>query len=137
MTKTPVPRPRASRSDGEATRARILAVAGERFAASGFADTTNKDIAADAEVDGVLELLDFKTCKALYDEHWFQVLGGYSILLQENGYPFERVRIVRVGRDESEGFEEAVRARSSLAEEVFIYARGLYSRVNQFRKEGK
>ena len=27
MTKTPVPRPRASRSDGEATRARILAVA--------------------------------------------------------------------------------------------------------------
>ena len=51
MTKTPVPEPRASRSDGEATRARILAVAGERFAASGFADTTNKDIAADAEVD--------------------------------------------------------------------------------------
>jgi len=51
MTKTQTTRRRAGRSDGEATRARILAVAGERFAASGFADTTNKDIAAEAEVD--------------------------------------------------------------------------------------
>ncbi len=51
MTTTQTLKRRTSRSDGEATRARILAVAGERFAASGFADTTNKDIAAEAAVD--------------------------------------------------------------------------------------
>lgn len=51
MTKTQTTRRRASRSDGEATRTRILTVAGQRFAASGFADTTNKEIAAEAEVD--------------------------------------------------------------------------------------
>lgn len=42
---------RAVRTDGEATRARILEAAGELFAASGFAETTNKAVAAKAGVD--------------------------------------------------------------------------------------
>lgn len=42
---------RAQRSDGGATRGRILEVAGELFASTGFAETTNKMIAAQAEVD--------------------------------------------------------------------------------------
>lgn len=42
---------RAPRTDGEATSRRILEAAGELFAASGFADTQNKAIAARARVD--------------------------------------------------------------------------------------
>jgi AcrR family transcriptional regulator len=42
---------RTLRTDGEATRARILEAAGELFAGKGYADTTSKAIAAQAEVD--------------------------------------------------------------------------------------
>jgi AcrR family transcriptional regulator len=42
---------RGVRADGEATRVRILDAAGELFAARGFAETTNKAIAAQAGVD--------------------------------------------------------------------------------------
>ena len=42
---------RGPRADGAATRKRILEIAGERFAAAGFAETTGKEIAARAEVD--------------------------------------------------------------------------------------
>ena len=42
---------RSSRIDGEATRARILETAGRLFAQTGFAETTSKAIAAEAEVD--------------------------------------------------------------------------------------
>ncbi|MDO5651619.1 MAG: TetR/AcrR family transcriptional regulator [Moraxella sp.] len=59
MTATDVPAkaektdtaPRNSRSDGNATYARILETAGELFAAQGFAQTPNKAIAAAAQVD--------------------------------------------------------------------------------------
>ncbi|MFT3756768.1 MAG: TetR/AcrR family transcriptional regulator [Pseudoxanthomonas sp.] len=42
---------RGPRADGEATRARILHAAGELFAASGYAETTSKAVAARAGVD--------------------------------------------------------------------------------------
>jgi AcrR family transcriptional regulator len=42
---------RAARTDGEATRSRLLEAAGELFAASGFAETTSKAIAAQAGTD--------------------------------------------------------------------------------------
>lgn len=43
--------PRGPRTDGEATRARILEAAGETFAATGYAETTSKEIALLAGVD--------------------------------------------------------------------------------------
>lgn len=43
--------PRSARTDGEATRARILEAAGTLFAATGYAETTSKAVAARAEVD--------------------------------------------------------------------------------------
>ena len=42
---------RVLRTDGEVTRTRILQAAGELFAATGFAETTSKQIAATAVVD--------------------------------------------------------------------------------------
>lgn len=60
-----------------------------------------------AEIDGQYWLVDFKTGKALYPEMWYQV-AAYEQLLLENDYPVDGVRILRIGRDENEGFEDQV-----------------------------
>lgn len=56
-------------------------------------------------VDGVPTLIDFKTSKALYLEHYVQTCA-YRALLLEHGHPVAQVRVLRVGRTEDEGFEE-------------------------------
>ncbi|MBR5094117.1 MAG: hypothetical protein IK095_03395 [Oscillospiraceae bacterium] len=56
-------------------------------------------------LDGKRVLLDFKTGKAIYEEYFVQ-LAAYADLLREAGYPVEECRILRVGRDATEGFEE-------------------------------
>ena len=56
-------------------------------------------------LDGVPTLLDFKTGKAVYEEYFVQT-AAYKELLIENGFKVERVQILRIGRDETEGFEE-------------------------------
>lgn len=56
-------------------------------------------------LDGVPTLLDFKTGKAIYDEYFVQ-LAAYKNLLEELDLPVEQCRILRIGRDETEGFEE-------------------------------
>lgn len=56
-------------------------------------------------LDGVPTLLDFKTGKAIYEEYFVQV-SAYKALLEEAGHPVKRVQILRIGRDETEGFEE-------------------------------
>ena len=60
-----------------------------------------------AYVDGELELIDFKTGKAVYEEYFVQT-AAYRKLLEENGFDVRRIRILRIGRDETEGFEERV-----------------------------
>lgn len=57
------------------------------------------------KLDGKPVLLDFKTGKAIYDEYFVQT-AAYANLLSENGYKVDEIRILRVGRDETEGFEE-------------------------------
>lgn len=57
------------------------------------------------KLDGVPTIVDFKTGKAIYDEYFVQV-SAYRNLLVEHGYPVEQIKILRIGRDETEGFEE-------------------------------
>lgn len=56
-------------------------------------------------LDGVPTIVDFKTGKAVYDEYFVQV-AAYKELLIEHGHPVEQIKILRIGRDETEGFEE-------------------------------
>ncbi len=56
-------------------------------------------------VNGELELLDFKTGNALYNDYHYQV-AAYRQLLHENGHDIKRARLLRVGRNPNEGFEE-------------------------------
>ncbi len=56
-------------------------------------------------LDGVPTLIDFKTSKALYDEMFYQV-AAYKQLLNEHKKEVSNVMILRIGRDETEGFED-------------------------------
>ena len=58
-----------------------------------------------ANVDGLPTLVDFKTGKAIYPEFFYQ-LAAYERLLDEAGHKLKATKILRIGRDESEGFEE-------------------------------
>jgi hypothetical protein len=58
-----------------------------------------------AKVNGVDTIVDYKTGKAIYPEHLYQV-AAYRTLLEENGHFVANVRILQIGRDETEGFSE-------------------------------
>jgi len=57
-----------------------------------------------ARVDGQLGIIDFKTGKSVYDDHAYQA-AGYDGLARENGLSTECAWIVRIGRDDDEGFD--------------------------------
>jgi len=81
-----------------------------------------------------LYLMDFKTSGAIYPEMQYQV-AAYWWLLEETGHPVDEVSILRIGRDETEGFEER---RISMGEierswEVFKHLRAIYELVKKRR----
>jgi hypothetical protein len=85
------------------------------------------DVIVRRRQDGVTAIWDFKTGRAVYDDHLFQV-SGYAHLARENGYDVTEAWIVRVGRSEDEGFE-AVRfgiEKLQLGWAVFKHARAIY-----------
>lgn len=57
-----------------------------------------------ANMDDVLTLIDVKTSKGIFPEHRYQI-AALKVLLEEHDYPVEAAGILRVGRDEDEGFE--------------------------------
>jgi hypothetical protein len=85
-----------------------------------------------AVIDGKATLIDIKTAKGIFGEHKTQVFGGYHILCEENRYGVEKVLILRIGRDDSEGFEEVWSSTEEieLHRERFLCCRNLY-RLNQ------
>jgi len=86
-------------------------------------------------LDGKWTLIDFKTCKAIWDEHLYQ-LAAYRNLLIENNYAVQETKILRIGRTEDEGFEE--RTQSNLANqwELFKHCLGIYQIQKMIKKEG-
>ena len=78
-----------------------------------------------ADVDGRLELIDFKTSKGIYPEMVYQ-LAAYSHLLFEHGYQVTHCRILRIGRDETEGFEEKQYFALNDQWKIFTYCMAIY-----------
>lgn len=87
-----------------------------------------------AVVDGVMTLIDLKTGKGIYPEHFHQ-LAAYAQLLAENDYAVENVRILRIGRTEDEGFEERVVSREQLKPhwEIFFKCLEIYQLQKQIK----
>ena len=83
-----------------------------------------------AKCNGDLMLLDFKTGKGIYPEMIYQ-LAGYKQLLEEHGYPITNARILRIGRDEDEGFEDRTMPNLDKQWQIFQHCLAIY----QLRKE--
>jgi len=78
-----------------------------------------------AKINGENYLIDLKTSNAIYDEHFIQ-LTAYKMLLEENGYPVDKAMIVRIGRDETEGFETRVITDFGKYESIFRHCLAIY-----------
>lgn len=79
-------------------------------------------------------LVDFKTGKAIYNEYFYQ-LAAYETLLAENGHSWDKTMVLRIGRDEAEGFE--VRDIGNLDKhfELFKHCLNIYRLQAELRKE--
>lgn len=87
------------------------------------------------EIDGNVNLVDFKTSKGIFNEHKIQ-LGAYRNLLEENGYTIEQYRVLRIGRDETEGFEEHVIPDLGLYWQMFLALLEVYNLQKLLNKKG-
>ncbi len=83
-----------------------------------------------AYVDEFSELIDLKTGSGIYQEHFIQV-AAYKALLEENGHPVDRVRILNIPRAETENFQECIVANLDKNFEIFKHCLAIY----KLRKE--
>jgi len=88
-------------------------------------------------IDAVPCLMDFKTSKGIYDEAIHQV-SAYHQLLQENGHIIEQARILRIGKNPEEGFEERgiEVSRLDLHFEMFLTCKKVYDLRKLLKKGG-
>lgn len=88
-----------------------------------------------ATVDGDATLVDFKTGKAIWPEHHIQV-AAYRMLLIEHGYEVAEVKILRIGRDEDEGFEVKPVKKLDINWKVFLHCQAIYELRKQLARKG-
>jgi len=79
-----------------------------------------------AEVGGEIWLVDYKTGKAIYIEMIYQ-LAAYRELIREAGWEVDQCRILRIGRDDTEGFEEKQFTNLDKAFELFLHCKEIYN----------
>jgi len=89
-----------------------------------------------AKVDGKVELVDFKTGKAIYDNYFVQ-LAGYEILLIEHGIKIKGRRILNIPRIEDEMFNERSESdkRIAIYSDIFFSLLDVYYSEKQLKKE--
>jgi hypothetical protein len=98
----------------------------ETYQYGGTPDNVIVPITSKKQSTNSYELLDYKSGKAIYDEYWMQ-LAAYGVALEENGFPIAQYRIIRLGKDEKEGFEEQVRTNLSREFEIFFHCLHIYN----------
>ena len=82
-----------------------------------------------ADISGVRTVLDIKTSKACYSEQRTQVVA-YKHLPNENGYEVKDCRIIRIGRDENEGFDDILIGGHDLHFKRFLACLELYRQIS-------
>ncbi|MGH8389975.1 MAG: TetR/AcrR family transcriptional regulator [Pseudomonas sp.] len=109
---------RSSRIDGEVTRTRILETAGRLFAQTGFAETTSKAIAAEAEVD-----------LASINYHFGSRIGLYQTVLAEAHRRIIHLDDLLQIAERNEGAEEKLRAFFTILVDAAQSGRGWHTGV--------
>jgi len=82
--------------------------------------------------DGLATVLDLKTGKAVYPEMLTQAVA-YRQLILEQGHPVERLRILRIGRSEEEGFEQVTIGHIEDRWELFRHCLAIYELKKKVR----
>ena len=88
-----------------------------------------------AKLNGELILIDHKTGKGIYPEMFYQ-LAAYRALLDEHGHHIASARILRIGRDKNEGFEERVMTDLSKQWQIFTHCLEIYRLQKETKKKG-
>lgn len=76
-------------------------------------------------INGEPTILDFKT-GGIYDDHYSQ-LAAYEQLVSENGTSTTTLRILSIGRDETESFEDKVIGNHDKYWQVFLHCLAIYN----------
>jgi hypothetical protein len=87
-------------------------------------------------LNGIPTLVDFKTGKAIYEEMFIQV-AAYRQLLEEASRPLKQARILRIGREENEGFEDHKISGLEDYWEIFYHTLRIYNLKNKLKKAGE
>lgn len=85
-------------------------------------------------IDGQLEIVDFKTGSGLYNDYLYQV-AAYRQLAIEKGYKVERARLLRIGRDDNEGFEERQILKFDHEFELFLHCLSIYNLLKVMKRK--
>jgi len=86
-------------------------------------------------LDGKLTLVDFKSGKAIYDEHLIQV-AVYRHLLDYHHFIIDDVRILRIGRGEDDKYDERILTpqEGRLCWDIFEAAHIIYETQKELKK---
>lgn len=77
-------------------------------------------------VNGIETLLDYKTGKGIYEEHYYQT-SSYVKLLEEHGYFPKQIIILNIPRDEDEEFAIKVYKNFNKGWEIFYHCLQIYN----------
>lgn len=102
----------------------------EKYQYAGCADFICK-------LNGKVTLIDFKTCNSIFSEAYMQTIA-YKELIEENKIvdKIEQIVILRIGRDESEGFEyiEVPEELYKTSFDIFLNCLKIYNAKKEFNK---
>ena len=84
--------------------------------------------------NGKFTLLDFKTSGGIYEENFYQ-LAAYMMLLTEAGYSVESARILRISKNEDEGFDDRPGGNLELPWKIFLACQQIYELQKATRRK--
>ncbi len=88
-----------------------------------------------AKVNGELELLDFKTSTAIWNDYFYQ-LAAYRQLVIEQGYKdLNRARILRFGKDGNAGFEDRLITKFDDEFQLFLHCLSIYNLLKVMKRK--
>jgi hypothetical protein len=83
-------------------------------------------------VDGRLEIIDYKT-GGIFNSAYYQV-AAYRQMAHENGLQVEHARILKIGRDNNEGFEERLITQFKDEFELFLHCLSIYQLLKRMKR---
>ena len=85
-------------------------------------------------LDDIVTLLDYKTSKAIYTEAHIQVSAYRNLLKEIREEELKECAILRIGRDESEGFDFIRCSNMDKYFELFLHCVGIYNLKKELKK---